>query len=172
MQREQILSSKMSTILLWFENAKIANSPIISIANVEWMTYLRWCCACPWWWWWLIWRQNIHPNRECPSSKYGHATHLLEAENAISSHLVSILSDSAFDGGGVTQRLDIGVAVSLTLDTIGAVTRCLDIRGAISLSLHDSAAMQRWTNEKPLCGHHVCSSLECALNAYTLLPVS
>ena len=42
----------------------------------------------------------MHLNRVCPSSDYGHATHLLEAQNAISSHLIIILS--AFDiGGGV-----------------------------------------------------------------------
>jgi len=41
MQREQILSSKMSTILLWFEDAEIANSPIVMVVNDEWVTYLR-----------------------------------------------------------------------------------------------------------------------------------
>ena len=37
--------------------------------------------------------------RVCPASEYGHATHLLGAENAIFSYLISILKDSALDGG-------------------------------------------------------------------------
>ena len=43
---------------------------------------------------------NIHLNRVSPLSDYGHATHLHEAENAISSHLISILSDCDFGGDG------------------------------------------------------------------------
>ena len=44
----------------------------------------------------------MHPNRVCPSSDYGHATHLLEAQNAISSHLIIILSAFDIGGGGAS----------------------------------------------------------------------
>ena len=46
--------------------------------------------------------QKIHPDRACPSCECGHATHLLAAGNAISSHLIFLSSFPVFDGGGVS----------------------------------------------------------------------
>jgi len=55
-----------------------------------------------------IWCQNMHPNRVYASSECGHVTYLLAAGIAISLHLVFILCDIAFGGGGVVCLLVVG----------------------------------------------------------------
>ena len=51
----------------------------------------------------------------CPSSDYGHATHLLEADDAISSDLMFILSDCGF-GVGVSFLCWLLVVVVLCVE--------------------------------------------------------
>ena len=61
----------------------------------------------------------------CPSSEYGHATHLLGAENALSSHLISILGDCGFGGGNVRCLL-VAFYVEFCFDIVGVSWWCSD----------------------------------------------
>ena len=61
------------------------------------------------------------------SSKYGQATHVLAAENAICAHLVFILSDIAFGDGGLVVSFVCWLLVLLCFGVGVILLECFNV---------------------------------------------